>query len=170
MGVNERGVTDSSLAIYWWIQSPADMKLEFIPSISRVGSNDWVNKTATDGSEFEFTNLEAFTKYNVTVYVKIQNSPTVFPPAKYFIARTLEGVPSPPWDLKATQVNESHILLTWKPPRYPKGPLTTYSLTWYDNDKVATSMRFSASRTQYLLPVDVEHGKSFNFYVSVFNI
>ncbi|CAH0560374.1 unnamed protein product [Brassicogethes aeneus] len=169
MGVNERGVSDSSLSIYWWIQRPSEIKLEFIPSISRVGDDKWENKTATDDTEYEFTNLEPYTKYNITIYVKIKNSGTVFPPAKHFIAHTVEGVPSEPWNVTAKQINGSHILLKWNAPKHPKGVITNYRVVWYQNDRFITDVRLRGSETKHLLPVDLEHGKVYNFYVIAIN-
>lgn len=91
MGVDERGINGSSLLLYWWIPIPEKVQLEFMPSISKFGTNSFTNQTWINQSEYLFTSLEPFTKYNMTVYVRLKESKTIFPPAKYFISRTGEG-------------------------------------------------------------------------------
>lgn len=91
MGVDERNINESSLLLYWWIPTPNKTLLEFLPSISKLGTNDFKNQTWTNHPEYLFTSLETYTSYNMTVYVRLTNSKTVFPPAKYFTSRTGEG-------------------------------------------------------------------------------
>lgn len=98
MGVDERSINESSLLLYWWIPSPINnnVVLEFLPSISKVVIDDnrveWHNQTWIENSEFKFTALEPFTKYNMTIYVRVRNTNVIFPPAKYYIANTGEGM------------------------------------------------------------------------------
>lgn len=91
MGVDERNINESSLLLYWWIAIPDKTQLEFLPSISKLGVNDFKNQTWTNHSEFLFTSLQTYTSYNMTVYVRLKNSKSVFPPAKYVTSRTGEG-------------------------------------------------------------------------------
>lgn len=91
MGVDERSINQSSLLLYWWIPLPDKVKLEFLPSISKSATNKFSNKSWTEHTEYRFMDLQPFTKYNMTVYVRLKDTNTVFPPAKYFIANTAEG-------------------------------------------------------------------------------
>lgn len=93
MGIEDLGITDNSLRLYWWIASPRNATLEFLPSISAVGESKWRNDSWTENSEHVFENLEPYTSYNMTVYARIKGSKEVFPPAKYFLATTKEGKP-----------------------------------------------------------------------------
>lgn len=94
MGVDERGINSSSLLLYWWIPIPQNIKFEFMPSIINTNTDDakWKNHTEwIEHSEFRFNDLEPYTEYNMTVYVRIKGQDKVSPPAKYFTAITGEG-------------------------------------------------------------------------------
>lgn len=91
MGIEDLGRTDSSLRLYWWIATPRNESLEFLPSISVAGENKWRNDTWIGISEHVFENLDAYTKYNMTVYVRVKGTQEAFPPAKFFTATTKEG-------------------------------------------------------------------------------
>lgn len=92
MGIEDLGITDHSLRLYWWIASPHNATLEFLPSIDVVGENKWRNDSWTENSEHVFDNLEPYTNYNMTVYARIKGTDEAFPPAKYYTATTKEGV------------------------------------------------------------------------------
>lgn len=70
---------------------PDKVKLEFLPSISRVGENMFENKSWVDNNEYRFTGLIPYTEYNMTVYVRVSGTNTAFVPAKYLVASTSEG-------------------------------------------------------------------------------
>lgn len=91
MGVDERGITDSGLLLYWWGPMPDKNKLEFLPSICEVGTTSWKNQTWTEYYQYSFKNLKPYTKYNMTVYARMKESDVVFPPAKYYTSTTGEG-------------------------------------------------------------------------------
>lgn len=128
MGVDERAVNDTSLFLFWWMPIPSNVTFEFLPSIARVTSNvQWINNTKwIEDTEYQFNNLEPYTKYNLTVYVKVKGQNTVFPPAKYLVVMTGEGVPSEPWNVTVTQKNGTHVEVSWRPPLSPRGLITSY--------------------------------------------
>lgn len=90
IGVNERMLNATSFLIYWWIAVPQNMTFEYLPSIYSHG--DWKNVTTwIEQTEYRFTNLEPFTLYNVTVYVRVKGSTKVFVPYLYYEVATAEG-------------------------------------------------------------------------------
>lgn len=94
MGIEDLGITDHSLRLYWWIATPRNESLEFLPTISVAGdekNSEWRNETWIETSEYVYKNLEPYTLYNMTVYVRLKGTDEVFPPAKYFTATTKEG-------------------------------------------------------------------------------
>lgn len=97
MGYDERLQDANSLLLYWWMAVPKDVSLEYMPSISKVVPAGhqvhpvWKNHTQwISVPDFRFTNLTANTKYNMTVYVRVNGTNNVFPPAKYVQAITGE--------------------------------------------------------------------------------
>lgn len=83
---------EDSLRLYWWIATPHEATLEFLPSISVVGTNKWNNASSwIEVSEYTFENLKPYTEYNMTVYARIKGTQEAFPPAKYYTATTKEG-------------------------------------------------------------------------------
>lgn len=72
----------TSFLIYWWIAVPQNMTFEYLPSIYTGGN--WKNTTWIEATEFRFSNLEPFTLYNVTVYVKIKGTSKEFVPYLYY--------------------------------------------------------------------------------------
>ncbi|XP_031339670.1 sortilin-related receptor-like [Photinus pyralis] len=168
MGVDERSINETSLLLYWWIPLPDKVKLEFLPSISKQGSNKFDNKTWTEHTEYRFMNLEPFTKYNMTVYVKLKDSSNVFPPAKYFIANTGEGVPSEPWNVTVEQQNGSHTLISWKKPITPNGIIQYYEICWFPPEP-PIKLKLSDDSTAHLLPADFPPDHKYSFYVIAHN-
>lgn len=90
IGVNERTLNTTGFLIYWWIAVPQNMTFEFLPSIYIKGvwknNTDWIEPT-----EYRFNNLEPFTLYNVTVYVRIKGTRKEFVPYLYYEVATAEG-------------------------------------------------------------------------------
>jgi len=69
---------------------PQNMTFEFLPSI--YSNHHWKNvSTWIDTNEYRFSNLEPFSLYNVTVYVRIKNSNKIFVPYQYYEVATAEG-------------------------------------------------------------------------------
>ncbi|RZC34546.1 sortilin-related receptor-like [Asbolus verrucosus] len=168
MGVDERGINESSLLLYWWIATPNKVKLEFMPSIGKVGENSWKNQSWTDNTEHKFTDLQPYTKYNMTIYVRIQNTENVFPPAKYFIATTGEGIPSEPWKVSAEQRNGSHVLISWNKPLHPNGQIENYQICWYP-PLPPIKVKLNGNETAHLLSAEFQPDVQYSFYVIAHN-
>jgi hypothetical protein len=90
IGVNERTLNSTSFLIYWWIAVPQNLTFEYLPSIYLKGSwknnSEWIEQT-----EYRFNNLEPFTLYNVTVYVRVKGAKREFVPYLYYEVATAEG-------------------------------------------------------------------------------
>lgn len=90
IGVNERTLNTTSFLIYWWIAVPQNLTFEYLPSIFIKDS--WRNNTEwIESTEYRFNNLEPFTLYNVTVYVRIKGTKKEFVPYLYYEVATAEG-------------------------------------------------------------------------------
>lgn len=91
MLVEERQTTSNSLTLYW--ASPRNLSLEYLPSIceSRV-INICVNKTWISETNYKFTSLKPFTSYNMTVFVRQKDIPSIiYTPVYYVMSSTAEG-------------------------------------------------------------------------------
>jgi sortilin-related receptor len=88
--VNERTLNSTSFLIYWWVSEPANLTFEYLPSIFTEGAwrnnTEWINST-----EYQFNDLDPFTLYNVTVYVRIKGRTEVFEPYLIYEVTTAEG-------------------------------------------------------------------------------
>lgn len=138
-----------------------------MPSISKVESSKWENKSWTEDMEYEFTGLEPFTKYNMTVYVRIKNNKTVYPPAKYAIFSTNEGIPSAPWNVTVRQRNSSHILVSWNKPHKPNGIIKSYEIIWNFVNSSDFSIKLNSNETSYMFAPDFEHNVTYTFWVCI---
>ncbi|KAK9512535.1 hypothetical protein O3M35_000936 [Rhynocoris fuscipes] len=133
MEVDDHKKNSTALPLRWWIQIPANVRLEFLPSIAEIPKKDkpakWVNctKWITD-KDYIYTNLAPFTKYNMTVYVRLNGSDKVFPPVNFLTATTAEDLPSPPWNLAVTQLNGTQMYLKWQIPRKANGVIRHYTI------------------------------------------
>jgi len=128
MAVDDHGTNSSALHLYWWIRNFSE-PLEFLPSYAEVvngKSFSWTNTTWIDHSEYLFSKLKPYTVYNLTVYVRVKNQKEVYPPVKYVTAKTGEGVPSPPWNVTAMQLNARQVLVSWQAPKSPNGTIVSY--------------------------------------------
>ncbi|XP_022913328.2 sortilin-related receptor-like isoform X1 [Onthophagus taurus] len=168
MGIEDRGRTESSLFLYWWIAMPENEKLEFLPSISMIGNNTWQNGTWIDTSNYTFKNLEPFTHYNMTVYVRVANTTRVFPPAKFYPSMTTEGVPSIPLNVTVNQVNASHVLVSWNQPTHVHGVIKAYEVGFYPPSPPIHITQHNNS-TSMMLDPDFETGVKYSFYVIAHN-
>lgn len=162
MGVDERAINDSSLLLFWWMPIPSNVTFEFLPSIARASlgakwtnASEWIEET-----EYQFNNLEPYTKYNLTVYVKVKG--TVFPPAKHLIITTGEGVPSEPWNVTVTQKNGTRVEVTWRQPEHPNGLIMGYQ--GYITPPIPP-MEFSRPKTSAIIDMAFEAGKNYSFWI-----
>ena len=94
IGVNERMMNSTSFFIFWWIPVPTNLTFEYLPSIFIRGvwrnNTEWHTNT-TSNLGYQFGNLEPFTLYNVTVYVRIKGTNKEFVPYLYYEVATAEG-------------------------------------------------------------------------------
>ncbi|XP_053974316.1 sortilin-related receptor-like [Hylaeus volcanicus] len=130
MGVDERSVNATGFILFWWIPVPANVTFEFLPSISLAepGAN-WTNATKwIEDMEYQFNNLQPYTRYNVTVHVRLKGQSNVFPPAKYQIVTTKPGTPSEPRNVTVVQGNGTCVEVSWLPPLHPNGPIIGYEV------------------------------------------
>ncbi|KAJ8982348.1 hypothetical protein NQ317_013098, partial [Molorchus minor] len=169
MGTDERGSNSSSLLLHWLMLPQNNVHVEFLPSISKVGDNKWKNGTWKEDMAYLFNDLEPFTKYNMTVYVRVKNSTTVFLPARYYVASTSEGVPSEPLNVTVEQRNGSHILISWQPPKQPNGIITFYDILLKTLHSTETQIRLTGNETSHLLLPDFEHNMTYTFWVVAHN-
>lgn len=90
IGVNERLLNSTSFQVYWWISVHQNLTFDYLPSIYIKGvwhnHTEWIKST-----EFRFSNLEPYTLYNVTVYVRIAGTRKEFPPYRFYEVATAEG-------------------------------------------------------------------------------
>ncbi|XP_050441242.1 sortilin-related receptor-like isoform X2 [Adelges cooleyi] len=128
MFVEEHESTSNSLTLYW--AAPKNISLEYLPSISESRVPEmFVNTTWTTKTSYKFTSLKPFTAYNMTVYVRQNDLPTiVYPPAYYVLASTAEGVPSAPLNVIVKQVNAEEVQVTWTRPENPAGRISSYNV------------------------------------------
>ncbi|KAL1509813.1 hypothetical protein ABEB36_004494 [Hypothenemus hampei] len=162
---------ESSLLLYWAISitDKTPVKLEYLPSISKSGENKWRNESWTEKTEYLFTNLQPYTFYNMTIYVREKSKMIVFPPAKYYIAHTLEGVPSPPVNVQAKQLNGSQIMITWDQPIKPNGIIKNYKIIWSAEDVSPILLFLQGNWTSHILSGDFLHGVTYTFYIIASN-
>lgn len=155
--------------MFRWIPIPDKEHLEFLPSISKVqDGHKWKNMSWTEYSEYKFNNLEPFTQYNMTVYVRVKGTKTVFPPERYFDMLTGEGIPSAPWNVTVQQQNGSHVLISWKAPDQPKGIIQNYEVCWYP-PLPPIKLTLSDNGTSHLLTGNFQLNNNYSFYVIAHN-
>ncbi|XP_075232916.1 sortilin-related receptor-like [Lycorma delicatula] len=129
IGVDQPSITSTSLRVFWWIQSPQTIKFEFLPSYSLAppAHEKWTNHTSwINDTNFQFTGLNPYTKYNVTVYSRVIGENVVHPPAKYIIVSTGEGKPDAPWNVTVTQKTDKQVEVSWRPPHQTNGEIKEY--------------------------------------------
>lgn len=125
-----RHLNATSLPLSWSIDKPADVKLEFLPSIAAVSDQPpqkWTNQSKwIEGQSFTFGNLQPYTQYNVTIYVRIAGKERIFPPSLYSVHTTGEDLPSPPWNLTVIQKSGDIVEVKWTKPTRPNGVIKQY--------------------------------------------
>ncbi|KAF7992430.1 hypothetical protein HCN44_001755 [Aphidius gifuensis] len=132
MSLDSQLTNSTSLSLYWWMRVPKNITFEFLPSICNleIEPHKWINSTSwINDNEHKFYNLQPYSRYNVTVYVRVKGQTTVYPPYKYWTYKTTEGIPSEPWNVVATQNNGTKITITWRQPVHPNGPITAYEVS-----------------------------------------
>lgn len=86
INVDENSTNSTSLYLFWWMPVPNNVTFQFLPSIATVGPPNPVWKNASkwieDTTGYQFFDLEPFTRYNLTVYVRVKGKSEVYAPAK----------------------------------------------------------------------------------------
>ena len=143
---------------------PNNITFEFLPSIALAEPNAaWTNASRwIEDTEYQFTQLAPYTRYNVTVYVKIKGQPTVFPPAKYLPVMTGEYTPSEPWMVEAKQKNGTRIEVSWQPPHVPNGLITGYDVFM---TPPIPPMTVHTQKTSVIIDTAFEAAKNYSFWV-----
>lgn len=69
------------------------MSFKFLPSYKSANSpnSPWTNASWIMDTEYTFTNLRPYNVYNLTVYVQNAKTNEIYPPSKFFSAKTAEG-------------------------------------------------------------------------------
>lgn len=168
MGVDERSINSTSLFLFWWMPVPTNVTFEFLPSIAvaEPGAN-WTNASEwIEDMEYQFNNLKPFTRYNLTVHVRLKGQNTVYPPAKYLVVTTAEGVPSEPWNVEVVQKNGTRVEVTWQQPLHPNGHITGYKI--FIAPPIPPTM-FPKQTTSAIIDMAFEAGKTYLFWVTASN-
>ena len=162
----------TSFLIYWWIAVPQNMTFEYLPSIYSGGV--WKNASWIEATEYRFSNLEPFTLYNVTVYVRVKGSMKVFTPYLYYEVATSEGVPLEPINVSVAQINGSRVQVNWAAPQKPNGHLEGYSVYYrstsqsqrYSNAQI---IRVSAAELSLIIESEFQGNITYEFWVKAKN-
>ncbi|XP_045481036.1 sortilin-related receptor-like isoform X2 [Harmonia axyridis] len=169
MGADEKNAT--SVYFFWWMPLPSNISLDFMPSISKIDENKWLNMSWTNESQFVFNDLKPFTHYNMTVYVRNTNTSVIFPPAKFMQATTKEGIPSEPYNITVKQVDSAHINISWNKPLSPNGIVEFYEIGMRSLDpNFSRNLQIhNRTETDYLLEDDFVHNMTYSFFVTASN-
>lgn len=165
IGVDERSINATSLFLFWWMPIPNNVTFQFLPSIALAEPGaTWVNASKwIEDTEYQFNKLEPYTRYNLTVYVKVKGLPTIFPPARYITQMTGEGVPSPPWNVTAVQRNGTRIEVSWQAPIRPSGLITGYDV--FMTPPIPPAPLHRQQKTFVVIDDAFEAGKNYSFWV-----
>lgn len=104
----------------------------------------------------------------MTVYVKVNQTNSVFPPAKYYSEKTSEGVPSEPFNITVHQVNESHVHLSWNTPKHSNGIIKYYEIFWYPPSP-PININLLDNSTSHTFSGNFEPNIDYSFYVVAHN-
>lgn len=127
----KRTLNATSFLVFWYMPRSANdnRTFEYLPSISEINTNIWTNHTEwVENTQHRFSNLKPFTTYNVTVYARVKGSNDIDAPYLYINVTTDEGVPNPPLNVNATQLNGSRVQVSWDPPKQAYGILKEYTV------------------------------------------
>ncbi|XP_049874971.1 sortilin-related receptor isoform X1 [Pectinophora gossypiella] len=128
MGVDQLSINSTSFLISCWMAQQKMVQYSFLPSISKVSDGIWKNMTWTNDSIYRFTDLEPYTEYNVTFYLRDSKSKTIYASNKYYNTTTGEGVPSPPRRIGVRQRIGHRVDVLWDAPEHPRGVIRSYTI------------------------------------------
>lgn len=120
----------------------------------------WVNDT-----EYKFENLEPYTQYNITVYVRNLKNMDVYPPVMFHRCETRQGIPSEPRHVRVQQKNKYDVLISWDAPLYPRGIINGYQInvvSKYDDRQYMTN----DNETSEILSFSHKNNWTYTFTVS----
>lgn len=165
LGVDERSINSTSLLLFWWMPIPTNITYQFLPSIAKAESTGtkWINATSwIEDNEYRFNNLEAYTPYNLTVYVRLKSHPALseVPSLKYQFVKTSEGIPSEPWNVTAVQRNGSRVEVSWRAPLQPNGVITGYEVY-----VAPPTLHFSTDKTSHVIDIPYTADETYSFWV-----
>lgn len=108
--------------------------------------------------------------YNVTVYVRLNNSDRVDPPYLYINVTTQEGTPTEPLNVNVTQLNSSRVQISWDPPKEAYGVLKEYTV-YYRAQTIsvqqAHSVKVSPHEHSIVLESNFEPNTTYEYWVRV---
>lgn len=166
----KRTLNSSSFLVFWYMQGGDNKTFEYLPSISKAGTNKWANHTTwIEHTEFRFTNLTAFTTYNITVYVRIKGSQHVDTPYLSINVTTAEGMPKEPMNVNVTQLNGSRVIVSWDAPTEVFGILKEYTVYYGIQSPTVNpvnSVKVSPADRSIVLESNFEANSTYNFWVS----
>lgn len=170
---NKGTLNSTSFLVFWYMQGGDAKSFEFLPSISKAGTNKWTNHTSwIENTEFRFTNLSAFTTYSTTVYVRVKGSEHVDPPYLTINVTTAEGMPKEPLNVNVTQLNGSRVQVSWDPPKEVFGILKEYTVYYgiqSPNVSPVNSVKVSPTDRSIVLESNFEANSTYNFWVRARN-
>lgn len=151
----------------------ASQNFVYLPSISLANEDNWSNHSEwIANTQHRFENLQPFTMYNVTVYVRLNESDHVDPPYLYINVTTQEGIPTPPINVNVTQLNSSRVQISWDSPKEAYGILkeyTVYYRTATINVNSAHSVKVSPQEHSIVLESNFEPNTTYEFWVRARN-
>ncbi|CAG4953069.1 unnamed protein product [Colias eurytheme] len=172
IGVDQSSITATSFLISCWMAQQNTVMYNFLPSITKAGENNWKNMTWINDTVYRFTNLEPYTNYNVTFYIRNSESNKTYASYEYVNTTTGEGVPSAPRRLTVRQMVGSRVNLVWDPPLTPRGVITHYSVYYVPPlppiMKVVPATEPNAT-VSYVLNAYFKPGTNYSFWVTASN-
>lgn len=173
-----RTINATSFLVFWYMPPGSNRPgFEYLPSIRRINGTGieagWHNHTSwIANTEHRFMQLEPFTSYNVTVYVREKNGAAVTPPYVYVQVTTAEGYPSEPRNVTVKQLNGSRVQVSWQPPSVASGVLREYTV-YYSVQSIAVlpakALKVSPLERSLVLESNFEGNKTYAFWVKARN-
>ncbi|CAK1543183.1 unnamed protein product [Leptosia nina] len=172
IGVDQSSINSTSFLTSCWMAQQKMVMYNFLPSIAKVSDNVWKNMTWINDSVYRFTNLEPYTQYNVTFYIKDSKSNKIYASYKFVNTTTGEGEPSPPRRLTVRQMIGSRVNLLWDPPATPRGVITHYTVYYVPPlppmEKIVPAGEPNATVT-YTLNAYFKPDTNYSFWVTASN-
>uniref|UniRef100_A0A7N8XXA1 Protein tyrosine phosphatase receptor type Q n=1 Tax=Mastacembelus armatus TaxID=205130 RepID=A0A7N8XXA1_9TELE len=117
-------MTSRSVSVIW--NSPKIITGKFTYMLYLYGPAGYLYENSTADMRFAFSGLNPYRKYKVVVRAKAAGE--VGPAAEETVITPAEVAPSAVQDLKAIAEDSVSILVSWRSPAQPNGPITQYRL------------------------------------------